>query len=180
MNKKNSPERINKIISNLLPNLKNGSIILSSTYNSYFFFISPSSIRHGSVCIIEDEKYFVIEINERGFTKYTLANFLKNKDEIYVLDHKDETIMSLVNNFIYQYKDYSYGFFSGRKYCFEFIFDIFYRAAKTLKKEIDIPCFYVTKYSYFNSGSIMFSDDFILKYAIIFDRYVEFKKKKIV
>lgn len=165
------------MMTKLEPSLKNGSILLSSIYKSPFFVISPSSIRHGSICVIENNNYFIFEINERGFTKYTLREFCKRKDEIYVLDHHDNDIMKQINIFIDHYKHYPYGFTSGRKYCFEFLYELYQKATTSLNKSINIPCFNVFTLSYFNSGSLMLSDDFTLKCAILFNHYIEFEKK---
>lgn len=176
---------ITNIVNFFKKHLKNGSIVLSSEFNSYLYRYSPSPIRHISIVEIVDNDIFICDISDQGFRRNTLFNFVKKKHEMYILDFYDKEIMNYATEFIDKYKNYSYGFFGdNRTYCFEFIYDlyndsIFKKYSKRFSRIRDFfePRFSIFGKDFLNSSSFVNSKYFKINIALIDKYLVKFGKK---
>lgn len=168
---------INNLIIKIKPFLLHGCIILSSNFNIIMSYISPSPIKHCSFCYIRNNKYYIIEISEKGFNITTLYDFLKTKPNIYIFYYKNIDIMNKTMQYIYDYKDKKYGFFKDQEYCYKLLFDIYNNALGNIYNNISdfIPSFKILNTEYINSNSILCSKDFFMKCCIINNKFI-FKK----
>lgn len=172
----NNGERtnINDLIIKIKPFLIHGCIVLSSNFNIIMSYVSPSPIKHCSFCYIRNDKYYIIEISEKGFNILTLYNFLKLKLNIYIFYYKDIKIMNKTMNYIYNYKDKKYGFFKDQEYCYKLLFNIYNDVHGNIYNNISdfIPSFKILNTEYINSNSILLSKNFFMKCCIVNNKFI--------
>jgi hypothetical protein len=166
---------INILIEKLKPYLLHGAVILSTNFNVIASYISPSPIKHCSFCYIKDNKYYIIEISEKGFNVLTLYDFLKIKLNIYIFYYKDIEIMGKTMQYIFNYKDKKYGFFKDQEYCYKLLFDIYNDTLGNIYKNINdfIPSFKIFNKEYINSNSLITSNNFYMKCCLIDDYFIK-------
>lgn len=161
----------------LKPFLKHGSLILSSNKNNYIYSIIPSSIKHASFCYIDNEKYYNISMTEYGFKVQTFLSFLEIPNSFFIFEYYDLNIMKKSMNYIFNYKNYKYGFTGNRISCYDLIFHIYNNATGNnfQNKNSFIPSIKLFNYDILNSNSIINSSKFCLKVFIIENIFVTLK-----
>lgn len=172
-------KKIQILFNKIKPFLKQGSIILSSNFNSNLALISPSSIKHCSFINIKDNKYYVVEMSEHGFAIKDIMDFLKTRQSIFLFEYIDIDIMEKTMNYIYNYKRKKYGFFGNdSEYCFKLIFDLYNTVYEGKFKKMSefFPVFKILNLEYANSNSILKSKKFKPIICIINNIFIKFKK----
>lgn len=161
----------------LKPYLKHGSIILVSNFQNITALISPTPIKHSAFCYIENDTYYAIEMSENGLKKTKFIDFLNRRNYICVFDYYDTNIMHKTMDYIYNYKDCSYGFFNNNQYCFKIIFSIYNDALNKPYKNMSefCPVFVFFGVEYVNSNSILKSQKFIPRCCVIENYFICFK-----
>lgn len=157
-------ETIDIYINRLTPFLNHGSILLVSNFQNMLALISPTQVKHTGFVYKTDQGISIIELNEHSELKIvTLYDFLKTRSTVFVVDYYDKELMSKTMNYIFDYKDVRYGFFSDeQEYCYKIIYTLYNKAlGGTYKKMSDFwPVFKLFGGEFANSKSIFLSRKF--------------------
>lgn len=158
------------------PFLCDGAVLISSSFNFVLFQISPTPIKHISIVQKENNNWFIVEINDKGFLKEDIFTFIKKKNEFFLCHFKDEAVMHKTIEFVDKYKNITYGFTDGKQYCFEFVVKLYKDAFSEPQKagETMFPSFKILGRKYYNSLTFMNSNFFLLKCSVINRYYCEF------
>lgn len=167
----------NIIFSKLKPYLIHGALILVSKFSHYNTFISPTPVKHCGFCYIENNEYFVYEMNETGLKKQPILEFLKHRSTFFIFYYYDLDIMKQAVENVFYYKDVSYSVVDPKKqYCYKLIFDIYNIALNYKYKKMKgfFPVFQIFGQEFANSNSVFLSKKFIPQCAIINNFFIQF------
>lgn len=174
---------LEKIFLCLKPYLKHGTVILTSNFQNFNSLFSPTPVKHSSFCYIEDGEYYAIEITDTSkLKKHPFLDFLKKRDTIILFNYYDPIIMNKTMNYIFNYKNKSYGFFGkNTEYCYKLIFDL-YRDVyekeynkKYVKMSDFFPVINFFGLEYVNSNSIFRSKKFVPTCCLFDNIFVKIK-----
>lgn len=167
------------IVKKIKPYLKHGGLLLVSNFKGKLALISPTPIKHTGFLYLENNTWFVIEMTETSeLKKVSLEIFLQKRQSIFLFDFYDIKIMKTTMNYIFDYKDFSYGMFGDQQYCYKIIYTLYNKAMGNVYKKMSdfFPVFKIFGLEFSNSNSILRSKKFIPQCAVINQVLVRFKQ----